>query len=84
MLRWPRPGEVIDWSTTIRRRVRAGPRRAPANHGPSGRPDGSWGTNDRGQPIEKLLSRFNVFLVEEVERRIIDRSVVGQEQRGIL
>lgn len=45
-------GEVIGWSTTLRLACERVHDEFPRNNGPSGGPIASWGTNDRGQPIE--------------------------------
>lgn len=45
-------GEVIGWSTILRVACERVHDEFLRNHGPSGRPIASWGTNDRGQPVE--------------------------------
>ncbi len=45
-------GEVIGWSTTLRIACEQVHDEFLRNHGPNGGPIASWGTTDRGQPIE--------------------------------
>lgn len=45
-------GEVIGWSSTLRLACERVHGEFLSNHGPDGGPMASWGTNDRGQPIE--------------------------------
>ena len=45
-------GEVIGWSSTLRLGCERVHGEFLRNHGPNGGPIASWGTNDRGQPIE--------------------------------
>ena len=45
-------GEVIGWSSTLRLACERVHGEFLRNHGPDGGSIASWGTNDRGQPIE--------------------------------
>jgi hypothetical protein len=45
-------GAVIGWSNTLRLACERVHGEFLRNHGPDGGPIASWGTNDRGRPIE--------------------------------